>query len=101
MKKIFILLLTLCILNTLDYYTTIHAISVGAHEINPISDYFIRNNSLHYYKLIVLFGLCTYLIIRAWTSPNSRRTITWLLYGVDVVYLLIVTSNLIVIFYIH
>ncbi|WP_370736946.1 DUF5658 family protein [Desulfitobacterium hafniense] len=95
MKKIFILILILCILNALDYITTTVALRNGASEVNPISNYFVSHNLLHYYKLIGISALSIYLIIRAKMSPKSQLTITRLLYGATGLYFIILIWNLV------
>ncbi|WP_366557153.1 DUF5658 family protein [Desulfosporosinus sp. BICA1-9] len=49
MKRVYKLLLLFCILNVIDDITTMLEISHGAVEGNPIADYFVGNNALHYY----------------------------------------------------
>jgi len=45
-----------------DYSTTMLAISQGGIEGNPISDYFVGYDALHYYKLVGVGLLGIYLI---------------------------------------
>ena len=65
LKKVYKLLLLFCILNIVDYITTMLAISHGAVVGNPIADHFVSNKALHY------FQAC-----RSWLTlrlSNSRR----------------------------
>lgn len=96
MKKIYFLLLTLCILNVFDYYTTIQALDNGATESNPISNFFITQNTLLQLKLLVLGLLSIYLIVRAKKDLKSLLRVTKLLFLANAAYILIVLSNLIV-----
>ncbi|WP_427846531.1 DUF5658 family protein [Desulfitobacterium hafniense] len=95
MRKILILILILSILNVLDYLTTTVALANGASEGNPISNYFVSHNLLHYYKLIGVSALSIYLIIRAKMSPKSQLRITRLLYGATGFYFFILIWNLV------
>lgn len=94
MKNIYILLTSFCILNALDYFTTMQAISNGAGEGNPLANFFIANDALHFMKIGGLSLLCIYLIVRAKLSPKSQPRITKVLVGINVVYILLVVSNI-------
>ena len=96
MKKIYILLAILFILNGFDYITTIQALASGAYEGNPIAAYFISRDALHYLKIAGLGLLSIYLIIRAKYSAKSRARIARVLLWADVAFGLIVSSNIIV-----
>jgi len=62
LKKVYKLLLVFYALNIMDYSTTMVAISHGAVEGNPIADYFVSYDALHYFKLVGVGLVCTYLI---------------------------------------
>lgn len=72
LKRAYKLLLLFCILNVIDYITTMLEISHGAVEGNPIADYFVGNNALHYYKLIVVGLICFYLIYAVKRNSKSQ-----------------------------
>lgn len=61
----------------MDYATTMLAISHGAVEGNPIADYFVDNNSLHYYKLVGVGIVCIYLIHAAKRNSKSVIRVLW------------------------
>ena len=62
LKKVYKLLILFCALNIVDYLTTMLALGHGAVEGNPIADYFVSNDALHYLKLVGVGLLCIYLI---------------------------------------
>jgi hypothetical protein len=94
MKRVYLLLIILCLLNIGDYLTTMLAIGCGAIESNIITRYFISHNTLHYYKLIGIGLLCIYLIWSAKKDFKSRIIITRLLKWANVAYGIIVVLNI-------
>jgi len=99
MKKVYILIVVLCILNGLDYITTMFALGSGASEGNAIAGFFIKHDALHWYKIVGVGLLSIYLIWSAKKDQKSKSRVTKLLYGANIVYGLIVTFNTAVYFF--
>ena len=104
LKKVFKLLLLFCILNIVDYFTTMLAISYGAAEGNSIADYFVDRDALHYFKFVGVGLLCIYLIHAAKRDLKSQlrviRVLWWanflrLVYFVFITWLRVLSRGLI------
>lgn len=98
LRKVYILLLALTILNLVDYLTTMMALSHGAVEGNIIANYFINHNTLHYLKLGGLGFLCIYLIHAAKRDLRSRLRVIRVLRWANLAYSFIAVSNVVVYF---
>lgn len=93
MKKIYYLLLILCILNFGDYLTTVLALDNGASEVNPIAKFFIQFGLLHWFKIVGISLICLYLIWRSRKNTEGQIRIIKLLKWVNIIYLIIVLFN--------
>jgi len=98
LKKVYKLLLLFCILNIVDYLTTMLLISYGAVEGNPIANYFVGNNALHYFKLIGVGLVCFYLIHTAKRNLNNQLSVIRVLWATNLVFSFIAVSNVVVYF---
>ena len=74
------------------------AISHGAVEGNPIADYFVGNNALHYFKLIGVGLVCIYLIHAAKRNLNSQLSVIRVLWATDLLFSFIAVSNVVMYF---
>lgn len=94
LKKVYYLLTILCLLNLVDYITTILALNNGAMESNAIARVFIDTGNFHWFKLIGISLVCTYLIWRARKDIKSQLRITKLLKWANAAYGLVVIVNI-------
>jgi len=74
------------------------AISHGAVEGNPIADYFVGNNALHYFKLIGVALVCIYLIHVAKRNIKNQLSVIRVLWLTNLVFSFIVVSNVVMYF---
>jgi len=81
-------------LNFGDYITTVLALSNGAVESNAIARHFVNNGNLHWFKLIGIGLVSTYLIWRAKTNEKGQLRIAKLLKWANVAYGLVVVINI-------
>ena len=98
LKKVYMLLLIFCILNIVDYYSTILGLSQGATEANLIARYFLDHNALHYFKLFGVGLLCIYLIHASKRNLKSQVRVTRLMWWSNLAYSIICVSNIAVYF---
>ena len=98
LQKVYKLLFLFCILNIVDYSTTMLAISHGAVEGNSIADYFVGNNVLHYYKLVGVGLLCIYLIHTVKRNLKSQLSVIKVLSWANFGFSFIAVSNVVVYF---
>ncbi|WP_073027349.1 DUF5658 family protein [Desulfosporosinus lacus] len=87
-----------CALNALDYITTMLAISHGAVEGNPIADYFVGNNALHYFKLVSVGLLCIFLIHMAKRNLKNQQSVIRVLWATNLLFGLICIYNVVAYF---
>ncbi len=93
LKKVYMLLLIFCILNVMDYFTTILGLRHGAMEANLIARYFIDLNALHYFKLVGVGLICIYMIHASTRSFKSQVRVTRLVWWANFAYSIICVSN--------
>lgn len=89
-------IITINILNGLDYLTTMTALPLGAMELNPIMNHLIENDLFFFTKVLLGGAFLTYLLIR---SYKKNGKITALTTGLLVVLILsiVVMNNFLVI----
>ena len=83
-----------CVLNILDYLTTMLAINHGAAEGNPIADYFVSNNALHYFKLVGVGLLCIFLIHVAKRNLKNQLSVIRVLWATNLAFGVLCIYNL-------
>ena len=98
MKRVYKLLLIFCILNIVDYLTTMLALGQGGIEGNPIADYFVGNNALHYYKLVGVGFLCIFLVYVAKRNLKNQLSVIRVLWWTNLGFSFIVVSNVVIYF---
>ena len=98
LKEVYKLLLLFCILNIVDYLTTMLALGQGGIEGNPISDYFVGNNALHYYKLVGVGLLCIFLIYVAKKNLKNQLSVIRVLWWTNLGFSFIAVSNVVMYF---
>ena len=74
------------------------AISYGAVEGNPIADYFLRNDALHYFKLVGAGLLCMYLIHVAKRNLKNQLSVIRVLWATNLAFSLICIYNVVAYF---
>lgn len=74
------------------------AISHGAVEGNPIADYFVSNNTLHFYKLIGVGLLSIFLIHVAKSNLKNQLSVIRVLWATNLVFGLICIYNVVAYF---
>ena len=98
LKKVYKLLLLFCILNIVDYLTTMLALGQGGIEGNPIADYFVGHNALHYYKLVGVGLLCIYLIHLAKRNLKNQLSVIRVLWATNLGFSLLCLYNVVAYF---
>ena len=98
LKKVYKLLLLFCILNIVDYSTTMLALDQGAIERNPISDYFIGHDALQYFKLVGVGLLCIFLIYVAKRNLKRQLSVIRVLWWTNLGFSCIAVSNVVMYF---
>jgi len=90
--------LLFCILNIVDYLTTMLVIGHGAVEENPIADYFVSYNALHYLKLVGVGLLCIYLIYVAKRNLKNQLSVIRVLWATNLIFSLLCIYNVVAYF---
>ena len=81
-----------------DYLTTMLLISHGSVEGNPIANYFVGNNALHYFKIVGVGLVCIYLIHVAKRNLKSQLSVIRVLWVTNLAFSFIAVSNVVVYF---
>ena len=71
------------------------AISHGAAEGNPIADYFVGNNALHYYKLVGVGLLCIFLIHVAKRNLKNQLSVIRVLWLANLAFSVLCIYNVV------
>ena len=74
------------------------AISHGAVEGNPIADYFVCNDTLHYSKLVGVGLLCIVLVHVAKRNLKNQLSVIRVLWATNVVFSLLCIYNVVAYF---
>ena len=74
------------------------ALSHGAVEGNPIADYFVSNDALHYLKLVGVGLVCIYLIHVAKRNLKSQLSVIRVLWMTNLGFSCIAVSNVVMYF---
>ena len=81
-----------------DYLTTMLLISHGSVEGNPIPNYFVGHNALHYFKIVGVGLVCIYLIHVAKRNLKSQLSVIRVLWVTNLAFSFIAVSNVVVYF---
>jgi len=71
------------------------AISHGAVEGNPIADFFVSNNALHYFKLVGVGLLCILLIQVAKRNLKNQQSVIRVLWATNLGFSLLCIYNVV------
>jgi len=74
------------------------ALRYGAVEGNPIADYFVSNNALHYYKLAGVGLLCIFLIHVAKRNLKNQLSVIRVLWLTNMAFILLCIYNVVAYF---
>ena len=74
------------------------ALGQGGMEGNPIADYFVGHNALHYYKLVGVGLLCIFLIYVARRNLKNQSNVIRVLWWTNLGFSFIVVSNVVMYF---
>jgi len=74
------------------------ALGQGSIEGNPISDYFVGHDALHYFKLVGVGLLCIYLIHAAKRDMKSQSRVIRVLWATNLIFSLLCIYNVVAYF---
>ena len=74
------------------------ALGQGGIEGNPIANYFVGNDALHYYKLVGVGLLCIFLIYVAKRNLKNQLSVIRVLWLTNLAFSCIAVSNVVMYF---